>query len=59
MLPDPGRRRSRQSLHRRQRGEYDLAGCIVGVVDHRKMIDGSRIKPGDVIYRGFCLTTAR
>lgn len=30
-------------------GEYDLAGCIVGVVDRRKMIDGSRIKPGDVI----------
>lgn len=32
-----------------RRGEYDLAGCIVGVVDRRKMIDGSRIKPGDVI----------
>jgi len=32
-----------------QRGEYDLAGTIVGVVDRRKMIDGSRIKPGDVI----------
>ncbi|HEX8280448.1 MAG TPA: phosphoribosylformylglycinamidine cyclo-ligase, partial [Chthoniobacterales bacterium] len=32
-----------------QPGEYDLAGCIVGVVDRRKMIDGSRIKPGDVI----------
>jgi phosphoribosylformylglycinamidine cyclo-ligase len=31
------------------RGEYDLAGCIVGVVDRRRMIDGSRIKPGDVI----------
>ncbi len=30
-------------------GEYDLAGCIVGVVDRRKMIDGSRIEPGDVI----------
>ncbi|MEO6871816.1 MAG: phosphoribosylformylglycinamidine cyclo-ligase [Chthoniobacterales bacterium] len=30
-------------------GEYDLAGCIVGVVDRRKMIYGSRIKPGDVI----------
>lgn len=30
-------------------GEYDLAGTIVGVVDRRKMIDGSRIKPGDVI----------
>jgi phosphoribosylformylglycinamidine cyclo-ligase len=30
-------------------GEYDLAGCIVGVVDRSKIIDGSRIKPGDVI----------
>jgi phosphoribosylformylglycinamidine cyclo-ligase len=32
-----------------RRGEYDLAGCIVGVVDRTKMIDGSRIKCGDVI----------
>ena len=32
-----------------RKGEYDLAGCIVGVVDRAKMIDGSRIKPGDVI----------
>lgn len=31
------------------RGEYDLAGTIVGVVDRPKMIDGSRIKPGDVV----------
>ena len=30
-------------------GEYDLAGTIVGVVDRNKMIDGSRIKPGDVV----------
>jgi phosphoribosylformylglycinamidine cyclo-ligase len=30
-------------------GEYDLAGCIVGVVDRARMIDGSKIKPGDVI----------
>ncbi len=29
--------------------EYDLAGCIVGVVDRKAMIDGSRIKPGDAI----------
>src|SRR6478752_9703616 len=29
-------------------GEYDLAGCIVGVVDRPRMIDGTRIKPGDV-----------
>jgi phosphoribosylformylglycinamidine cyclo-ligase len=32
-----------------RKGEYDLAGCIVGVVDRAKMIDGSRIKAGDVI----------
>ncbi len=32
-----------------RKGEYDLAGCIVGVVDRTEMIDGSRIKPGDVI----------
>jgi len=30
-------------------GEYDLAGTIVGVVDRSKMIDGRRIKPGDVV----------
>ena len=32
-----------------RKGEYDLAGCIVGVVDRTKMIDGSKIKPGDVV----------
>ena len=32
-----------------RKGEYDLAGCIVGVVDRAKMIDGHKIKPGDVI----------
>jgi phosphoribosylformylglycinamidine cyclo-ligase len=32
-----------------QPGEYDLCGTIVGVVDRPKMIDGSKIKPGDVI----------
>ena len=32
-----------------RRGEYDLAGCIVGVVDRAQMIDGSRIRPGDVV----------
>src|SRR3981189_3708103 len=31
------------------KGEYDLAGCIIGVVDRMKIIDGSKIKPGDVI----------
>jgi len=32
-----------------QAGEYDLVGTIVGVVDRARMIDGSRIKPGDVV----------
>ena len=32
-----------------RKGEYDLAGCIVGVVDRAAIIDGSRIKPGDVV----------
>jgi phosphoribosylformylglycinamidine cyclo-ligase len=32
-----------------QPGEYDLVGTIVGVVDRARMIDGSRIRPGDVI----------
>ena len=32
-----------------RKGEYDLAGCIVGVVDRAKMIDGRKIKPGDII----------
>ena len=31
------------------KGEYDLAGCIVGVVDRPKIIDGRKIKPGDTI----------
>jgi len=30
-------------------GEYDLAGCIVGVVERDKIIDGKKIRPGDVI----------
>jgi phosphoribosylformylglycinamidine cyclo-ligase len=32
-----------------RKGEYDLAGCMVGVVDRARIIDGSKIKPGDVI----------
>ena len=28
-------------------GEYDLAGFIVGLVDRDRLIDGSRIRPGD------------
>lgn len=30
-------------------GEYDLAGTIVGVVDRKKIVDGSKIQEGDVI----------
>lgn len=30
-------------------GEYDLAGTIVGVVDRARMLDGARIRPGDVV----------
>lgn len=30
-------------------GEYDIAGFVVGVVDKAKLIDGSRIAPGDVV----------
>ena len=32
-----------------QKGDYDIAGTIVGVVDEEKVIDGSKIKSGDVI----------
>jgi len=32
-----------------KRGDYDLAGFHVGVVEKRKLIDGKKIKPGDVV----------
>ena len=32
-----------------RRGEFDLAGFAVGVVDHRRLITGSRIRPGNVL----------
>ena len=32
-----------------RKGEYDLVGCIVGVVDRTRIIDGRKIQPGDVI----------
>jgi len=32
-----------------KKGEYDLAGCIVGVVEKKKIIDGLGIRPGDQI----------
>jgi phosphoribosylformylglycinamidine cyclo-ligase len=28
-------------------GEYDVAGFIVGVVEREKLLDGSRVRPGD------------
>jgi phosphoribosylformylglycinamidine cyclo-ligase len=31
-------------------GEYDLAGCIVGVVDRARLIDGRSIRPGDSLW---------
>ncbi len=30
-------------------GEYDVAGFAVGLVDRKKIIDGSNIKPGDTL----------
>ena len=30
-------------------GEYDISGTIVGIVDRKKIVDGSSIVPGDVI----------
>ncbi len=30
-------------------GEYDLAGFAVGVVERERLLDGSRVKPGDVL----------
>jgi phosphoribosylformylglycinamidine cyclo-ligase len=32
-----------------RKSEYDLAGCIIGVVDRGNIIDGRKIRPGDVI----------
>ena len=32
-----------------RKGEYDLAGCIVGVVDRAKIIDGTKIDSDDVV----------
>jgi phosphoribosylformylglycinamidine cyclo-ligase len=30
-------------------GEYDIAGFCVGIIDKKKIIDGSRIKEGDIL----------
>jgi phosphoribosylformylglycinamidine cyclo-ligase len=32
-----------------RKGEYDLAGCIIGVLDRRNIIDGKKIRPGDIV----------
>ena len=32
-----------------RKGEYDLAGCIIGVVERKDIIDGQKIQPGDAI----------
>ncbi len=32
-----------------QEGEYDLAGFAVGVVERARLIDGRRIRPGDIL----------
>ncbi len=32
-----------------RRGEFDLAGFAVGAVERKQIIDGSRVKPGDVV----------
>ena len=32
-----------------QSGDYDLAGFCVGIVDKDRAIDGSKVKPGDVL----------
>ena len=32
-----------------QKGEYDLAGFAVGVVERKRLIDGSQVEPGDII----------
>ncbi|MBA7510397.1 Phosphoribosylformylglycinamidine cyclo-ligase [subsurface metagenome] len=33
-----------------KKGEYDLAGFCVGIVDRKEVIDGKKIKPGDIIF---------
>lgn len=32
-----------------QRGEYDVSGTIVGVVEKKRMLDGQSIRPGDAV----------
>lgn len=53
-----GCRQSGAALNRRRNamkpgfyadGEYDIAGFAVGIVDKKKIINGSKIKPGDML----------
>lgn len=30
-------------------GDYDLVGCIVGVADRGRILDGSKVRPGDAL----------
>ncbi|MCC6727830.1 MAG: phosphoribosylformylglycinamidine cyclo-ligase [Chthonomonadales bacterium] len=30
-------------------GDYDLAGCIVGIVDRQRVVDGRDVEPGDAV----------
>lgn len=30
-------------------GEYDIAGCIIGVVERKKLLTGANIRPGDIL----------
>ena len=32
-----------------KKGEYDLAGFCVGIAERKKLIDGSRVRPGDAV----------
>jgi phosphoribosylformylglycinamidine cyclo-ligase len=32
-----------------RKGEYDLAGCVIGVVDQGHIIDGKKIRQGDIL----------
>ncbi len=32
-----------------QKGEYDVSGTIVGVVERKRILDGARIRPGDAV----------
>jgi phosphoribosylformylglycinamidine cyclo-ligase len=33
-----------------QKGEHDIAGCITGIVDRKKIVTGETIAPGDTVY---------